>query len=159
MSNTTSSSSSVRDLIRSRSAGENAVEPLDIMRRLINEVNALSGLSLEVSDQGVCELESIEGLPIAVKLHDQDRSLLLSALILRSEGDPAAGLMRELLEMNAYGADTQGGWLALIPDTGLVVFHFEWRRFQMSDGETLNELLNSFISHAHHLGNRLTEKS
>lgn len=156
MSNTTSGSSSVRDLIRSSSAGESAVAPLDVMRRLIKEVNTLSGLSLEVSDQGVCELESIEGLPIALTLHDQNRSLLLSVLILRSEGELAAGLMRELLEINAYGADTMGGWLGLIPDTGLVVFHFEWLTFQTGDGQTLNKLLNSFISHAHHLQNRLS---
>lgn len=164
MSKATSSSSSVRDLIRSSAKGASAgektpPEPLEVMRRLVSEVNGLSGLALEVNDQGFCEMESTEAMPISVTLHDENSSLLLTALIVASEGAPSPERMRKLLEINAYGADTLGGWLGLIPDTGFAVYHFEWRRFQTSDGETLSKLLNTFINHAHHLRDRVTQEA
>lgn len=162
MSKAASSSSSVRDLIHSSAKGASTgektpPEPLEVMRRLVNEVNGLSGLALEVNEQGACQMESTEGMPITVTLHDNNTSLLLTALIAESDGTPSPERMRKLLEINAFGSDTLGGWLGLIPDTGFAVYHFEWRRFQTSDGETLSKLLNTFINHAHHLRDRVAE--
>lgn len=164
MSKVASSSASVRELIRSSAKGASTgegtpAEPLEMMRRLVNEVNGISGLALEVNEQGACQMESTEGMPITVTLHDNNNSLLLTAMIVDSEGAPNPERMRKLLEINAFGADTLGGWLGLIPGTGFVVFHFEWRRFQTSDGETLSKLLNTFINHAHHLRDRVTEEA
>ncbi|GAA5149450.1 hypothetical protein GCM10023213_47170 [Prosthecobacter algae] len=148
----------MRSSAKGASTGEKTpAEPLEVMRRLISEVNGLSGQALEVNDQGLCVMESTEGMPMTLTLHDNSNSLLLTAMIAESEGPPSPEQMRKLLEINAYGADTLGGWLALIPDSAIAVFHFEWRPFQASDGETLSKLLNTFINHAHHLRDRVAE--
>lgn len=117
-----------------------------MLHELVQQVNEATGLTLTSDDNGYCLLESVNGLPIMLSLHDDGASLLLTAELGAVQGDLVTAC-RTLLEANAFGRGSLGGTFGLMPDSRSVVYQFLFQDLSRCPASVLLPVLKAFSDH------------
>lgn len=120
--------------------------PLAMLKELVRQINEVAGISLTADEDGHCLMESTHGLPVMISLHDGGVSLLLTAALGEIPGDAGAAC-RLLLEANAFGRSTLGGWFGLLPGTVSVVYQHVIQDLSHAPAVVVLPVLRSFVEH------------
>lgn len=115
--------------------------------QMVNSVRELTGIELARSEDGALMFALKSGEQFRCEVQDRYQ-MLFSATVMPMDSEQLKEAAPAILNANAFGKITKGGWLAWDFSTGSLLFHYVWSDFAIASPEAFLTLVRLLANHA-----------